>query len=362
MFVVSLFSSIASEYHFSVYGGYLLDDFMQTIGLLYLFIWSSQHKNFDMKIVFKSIIIVSCIIYIFGIIEYVTQQNIYKILGIDNLLNDYYFGNQYRDNIYRISSIFPDTLQFGYYLALMFPVFWMVIQSFHKGIYRNLALFCFVLSIPLIYFTNSRTPVFMLMISIALWVGYTKLWKTLFRSKREQYFFFISICCFSAISIFYIEDMINFISTTILGIEIHNVGGDGSFNVRASELDIIYSNVEKGHIFLGLGRINTFDIIKTTQLDALDSMWIRLFLESGILSPILFLILLITPLVRSIRSIVNSKSKAPVNIYLLMSFITFIIMTTFSSNHEMRIIFYTLLIIQMSLIKTEWPIWSGNIK
>jgi hypothetical protein len=156
--------------------------------------------------------------------------------------------------------------------------------------------------------------------------------------------------------------MVNFITTNILGVEIHSMEGDGSFNVRASELDIVYSNVEKGHIFIGLGRINTFDIIKTTQLDALDSMWIRLFLESGIFSPILFLILLITPVVRSIRNIVNSKSKAPVNIYLLMSFITFIIMTTFSSNHEMRIIFYTLLIIQMSLIKNEWPIWSGNIK
>lgn len=345
----SIISSVISNNTFSSYIGYLTDDFFQTIGVLYLFaFYYEPFNNKKLKNILKSLLIVTFLTISFGIIEILYNKNIYEIFGFSQLLNSSYHGSLYRDNIYRISSVFNDTLQFGYFIALIFPLLLLSIKIFtRKSLYYSLGLFCIILSFPIMFFISSRTSLIMYISSI-LFIISIKIFSFLSKKSLSKRIFFIILIFVVAISIFRFEKVFN-ITNDLLAIE-REVINDESIYQRSKQFEYFKNMFVNNKIFIGQGRINTYDlIINTNFLNALDSMLIRLFLESGIISSISYLILLLIPIIDIIKRIINIKHRFPPEIYLFASFIGFLVMTFFSSNQDLRILLFCLIFINIYL-------------
>jgi hypothetical protein len=348
----SIISSYTSRFDRELYEKYLLDDFFQTVGILYIFCYFHNKINPEnaIKKLLTSIIYITFIIYFIGIIELIIHRNIFSLLGVDTLLNESYIGATYRDNIYRITSVFNESLFFGYYISIIFPLLLFANRILKKRtivFYINIA--NIILSFPLLYYVNSRTSTFIFIFIIAFLITY-KIWIE-FLSKNPLVYFII-LFGFSILAIYNFDKIFNF-TNEIIGVN-RQYSTDESLRERKGQLDYISFLLKNRNIFIGQGRVNTYLLIDSTfELTSLDSMFIRYFLESGIIPVFSFLIILLLPIYNLIMQIMKRTSELNYDIFVLASFFGYFIMSIFSSNQELRIIFFYLISLYIYLIHSN---------
>jgi len=346
LFIGQVLSSIFSENSASNYLPYLVDDFFQTFGLLYFitFYFKFNEPQDQVRLILKALIYVTLVSYTFGIVEIFTKKNIFELLQIHNLFNKSFHGSILRDSLYRISSIFNDSLQFGYYICLTFPLLLMSLKLFNKKsrLYKIVRILI-VISPIMLYFVSSRTSTAMILLNVFFLITFIK-WHNLTNSRigRIVYIgiFGISIIMF----IFSFSTVFNY-TNKILGIDRDHFN-DESLHQRNLQLVYLSEIVSSKDFFWGNGRINTYQLIENTDtLLSLDSMWIRLYLEGGILSLISFLLIQLKIIQRNFKLIILFYKKNYLLVYVIASLLSFLFMSTFSSNQELRVYFYTLILL-----------------
>ncbi len=358
-------SSALSAEMMSSYLGYIVDDFLQTIGFLFIFIhfynYEAPHKEF-VKIL-KTISIITFFVSIIGIIEIATKKGIFDIIGLTEYLNRGYTGSGFREGgasgIYKISSIFNDSLQFGYYIALTTPIILLCLRIFRTTTrFYNLNIFNFLVSFLLIYNVNSRTA-FIMMIIILLLITLYYFWQLLGNSilHHKSFFLIFFISLFIAIQSF---NLIFNNANMLLGID-RVYSTDESLKARNSQVDYSLSLLSNESLFWGTGRINTFKLVEKNNLPSLDSMWIRTYLESGPIALLIIILIYIIPLVNLINNSSKKRLSPNIAIYLIAFFSAYIIMSTFSSNNEYRILFFLYITLYLYLINNKITFQSLRI-
>lgn len=344
--IFEIISSIASENKPNAYLGYLIDDIFQTIGILYMFsflYYKIEIKSFTIKFL-KIINIITLVLFFVGLLEFITKTNVYQLLGLSNSLNISYKGFHIRSQNIRVSSTFNETLLFAYYIALVLPLLFMTrkLEGFDKKL-NFINSLNILLSLILIYIVQSRTALVMYFIALLIYFTFN-FWVRLSKSIafKKVYIYIIAIGVVFSIS--YFNTIFNSVNY-FLGTHTKNYD-DNSYRERSKQLDYVNYLIKTDAIVLGKGRINTYDLIDETnnQIRALDSMWIRVFLESGAIAVIFYAIILILP----VLFIIGKKSyynNSKMNSLFFGFFLSYIYMSTFSSNQDFRIMFFLLLFI-----------------
>jgi len=353
--IIELISSYYSKYSFWVYSGYILDDFFQTVGYIIILSFYLERKYLTIRIniILKSILYVTFIASIAGVFEIITKNNIYVILGLSNELNISFFGNFYRDESLRISGTFNNSLFFGYFIALVFPLMFITLDRIRRSklvsfyIYFNI-----ILSPVLIYFISSRTATVMYAFSVGSILIYNLILKKIHTAYIKYTFFTITLTIFflSVTNFDYIFNLTN----SIIGTN-RDVYNDESLYTRDKQVDYVFKMLNLPENLLGDGRINTLELIyNTNELQSLDSYWIRLFIESGIISIILMIFIVVTPIIILIKLIVLKEGIIFREYYLLLFSISYFIMLTFSSGQELRPLFFIFLFIYTAFTNKQY--------
>ena len=315
---------------------YILDDFFSTVGLLYLFV--SNYKLF-IKYNLSNKIILSLNKFVFfcfsiAIIEIIFGVNIYILLGVDNFTNSVYFGSYYTDGISRIASIFNGTLEFSFFL-----VFSIIISLYSLRSNRNIDVTISKLNlflVPLILInTYSRSVIVIgfLVVTSNLLVNYFYNQKNKLKIMR---FILPLLFVFSIVNFLEIfNKTTNLIQERALGIHEE----DDSLRERKRQLEFFYNSIDNHGLFLGQGRVNTLRFIEITDnIYSLDSFWLKLFFESGIISVLIFIYILIKSLGVSYNQILNkSNYNRRMLIFNTIFLIALLYMCTFSINQDFRI-------------------------
>ena len=355
--IIELISSYYSKYNFWVYTGYILDDFFQTVGFIIIlsFYLDKKYLSDRTAIILKSVIYVTFIASLTGIFEILSKINIYKILGIYNELNISFFGDFYRDSFLRISGTFNQSLFFGYFIALVLPFMFIALKRFKSNkLFINLIYFNIILSPLLIYFISSRTASLMYLFSIGLILIHKLILKKI-NTIAMRFIFFLTVFMILILSVTSFNYIFN-TTNSLIGTN-RDVYNDESLNARDKQVDYVFKMSKISENFLGDGRINTFQLIyNTNYLQALDSYWIRIFIESGIIAIFFMLLVFITPIVNLIKLIIFKPGDIFKEFYLLIFIISYFIMLTFSSNQELRPLFFIYLFIYTAVTnkKLNW--------
>lgn len=338
---LELLSSLNSEYRLQSYLFYIFDDALHLIGILFLASELFRIDKFDIQVqkFYKYFIPTTLLIYVAGLIEYFVQRSFYDIIGIYSILNESYIGPAVRESIYRISGTFNESLFFAYYIgfSLTLAILGLRLKIFSSKQTIFIKIIA-VLSVVMSFLTNSRTGLVLIIIPIIYVFLIENVLKRL-NIKLIRISGIIFLITFIIITLNF-ESIFNFINV-ILG-----TGKDylSDESLRERSLQVFYFiSIFDEFFLLGNGRINTYELIRETNiLRSLDSIWIKYFLESGFISVIIFLIVLIYPLKNLWRKFKFTKFSYYKDIYgiLLVYHLQLILMYTFSSNQELRILIF----------------------
>ena len=168
-----------------------------------------------------------------------------------------------------------------------------------------------------------------------------------------KYTFFIITFTILLLSVTNFNSIFN-MTNSIIGTN-RDTYNDESLNSREKQVEYVFKMFNVSENLLGDGRINTFQLIyNTNELQALDSYWIRLFIESGIIAILFMFLVFITPILNLIKLIIFKPGDIIQEFYLFLFFASYFIMLTFSSGQELRPLFFVSLFIYVIYTNKEF--------
>lgn len=238
----------------------IIFEIIYTFGFSYiLYCWYKDEPQVAIKIIKKSIYIISIIIVLFGFIE------LFFLLGYEWAKNFLIKFTPYLHEIKmnfewwpplllpgRMRNIFPEPSQFGMYTAFAMPFLWAEILNGNKKL-LNLTLVC-IISL-FIFLTQAKTAVLLFLGELFLLTIYV-LYKRILWKKYIQIFATVIIA--SILSLWCIDNYGNnspdaliesYIDQNVIGVVNPNSGSNGArFAIMKSDI-----RIWQDHILLGVG-------------------------------------------------------------------------------------------------------------
>lgn len=337
---ISLFASINS--FLSNFPNY----FMTLVSYLLIFICYNEIKSVkDVHYIFKSFTIICTIFVLYGIVEYIMQDNIFlnyintlasekDLIGKTCYKMDYFNSTEVRFGTVRCYSFMPISISWGGLCALYF--YFLIL--FKKNIVKITGFYSFTFivaaTIFCIYTTGSRTPYVYFMIILLSFL----------LSKSNKRGRIISIVCILIIYILvsnYFSDILTSYSSK------SNVNGS-SLNMRIEQTLSVEKVISKSPFFgLGIKGYNSAFQENSDILGA-ESVWLQDLISCGIVGVILKIIFYIMLVI----TIYKNTPKA-YRINSLFIVIGWIIFQTFSTSPGLTESYFMLFI---SVILKIWKI------
>ena len=287
--LVKLLSSINSDFSFSEYIPYVIDDLFQTIGLFIIFsaFLNRTDSILQIKRILQSLSILMLISFIFGIVEIAFNKSIYELSGLTELLNERYIGSYYRGTEFRIGSIFANTLLFGYNVVIFTPLLFFHKKMTDKNSLNDYINKILIIVTPLILLgMQSRTCISAYIVFIGIYFSF-KYWNKITELKDKKVVYWLLVLTIFSVTINYSAEIFNF-ANWVLGVST-NAKNDSSLGTRLYQYTFIRNFIENHGFLFGVARINTLKLMDSLDFIAMDSTWIKLFFEGGILAVIVYL-------------------------------------------------------------------------
>lgn len=276
-------------------------------------IWKLVKEKKDFTFFIKGITVVFVIAGLYGIYESLTHSNPLanyeiSIAGDSERVLDWTYDNDFRG--YRIKSIFLHSIGGGMNFVLYFLLIIYSFVYYKKIIPINyfICIFIAILSLIGAYLCNSRGPILFLLI------GFLPILN--FKKKRT-----LQITLFSFIALFIVillnpninlDSLISIFSSTAQ----EKVGGS-TLEMRLSQISAGFA-IMKEHILFGIGLKGSTYFHNQSLIDLLlgmESMWLRIMVEQGILGVIANLFFIYTVIVK-----LAYKEKNALVFFLSLSF------------------------------------------
>lgn len=315
---------------------YVIDDFFSTIGLLYLFV--INHHLFISKNISEIIILslnkLVLLCFLFGCLEIIIGDNIYSLLQLKNFTNSIYAGSHSFEGFNRISSVFNGTLEFTFFIAFGIIISFYSLNS-DRNIDVNISRLNLFLAPLIMINTFSRLGLVLCILIVTIYFSL----KFFYNHKNVLKIFRLLFLFLLVISFFNFTNIFNGITNQITGRTLEKFEEDSSLRERNRQLDYFLNSINKNKSFIGQGRINTLRFIeKSESIYSLDSFWLKLFFESGIISAVIFLFVMIKLLNKSFSQILRkSHFNRRIHILNTIFLICLIFMMTFSVTQDFKI-------------------------
>lgn len=246
--------------------------------------------------------IASVIIFIFGVFELIYGKVVFEdLVGISSKYTSNALSINFRDG-HRVKSIFGNTLGLAQFLTILLP-FLMFSASSKTTIYLKIFYITTILfSLFLIYKTESRASILIIIILILVWF-FIKMIKYFNSSKTiAKYIIFLIIPAFI---IFLSFELFNIFSNLVIG---KNTLEMTSMIVRVVQLQKGIPLVVNNYL-LGYGPGNAASILNVgdANLPTIDNYYLSLSLESGIVSLLIFIIILLLFLKKTFNYMSNTS-------------------------------------------------------
>ena len=261
---------------------------------LFKIIWKK-----DFLFLIKGISIVFLIAGVFGIYEFFIQANPYNdyIISIagdnpDKILS-WIYDTDNSDRGYRVRSIFVHPIGGGMNFGLFFLVVFYLYVFFRKQMdlkYKYLILIA-TISMFCMFAANSRGPVMFTMIGLF----------PFFMAKNKYKFQFV---LFAILSIFLVHQLKPELFNNLFSIfdtKLQNEYSGSNFNMRIEQLSAALQ-ILSNHPFFGIGikGLSYYsNQLVVSQLLSLESMWLWIIVEQGIVGIIVTLYLIYTLIVKN---------------------------------------------------------------
>lgn len=334
--IISVISQIQSQIANISDWLYIVDDFFSTIGLFYLFV-SNYHlfinKNLSDRIILS---LNKFVLFCFSIsyIEVFFGTNIYKLLKLDGFTNAVYFGSYFTNGISRIASIFNGTLEFSFFIGFALIISLYCLKS-NRKIDVNISKLNLFLA-PLIFInTYSRSIIIIGLLIFSSHFLINRFYNQKNKLKIIGFIFPLVL----VLSSFNFNEIFHKTTNLIEERSLGTYDEDDSLRERKRQLEFFYDSIDNHGLFLGQGRINTLRFISISDnIYSLDSFWLKLFFESGIISVLIFVFIILRPLIFSFNQILNkSNYNRRMLTFNTIFLIALFFMCTFSLNQDFRI-------------------------
>lgn len=318
----------------------IIDDFVQTVVPIIIVASIFQPTKKYLHKILKLLLSAISLIYLIAVLEIFIQKPILTFI-VPNFTISEDEKSFFRSGTLRIISVFSSSLKLGYFTTFSIPILFLSILEFNKNKkLKRLCIILIVLTIPINISTGSRNAIFGMLLIFAFIFLYQFLKPIKNRNFKSVYFYLIiAISLFAGIFLF--EVIFTYISNDVLGLQT-SVYEDGSFKSRSIQYTQFFDFLTKERLFIGFGRLRTIELIENIRgLPALDSYWLRLAFESGIIVPIILMSFFITLILRLIRLSFKYESK---ELYLLTGFfIAYLNYLTFNATITLRIILFIIM-------------------
>ncbi len=344
IFIFQLLSSVLSDVEANQYVLYLVDDFFQTIGLLYIvsFVVWVMRKNSGTIILMYSLSLYLSILLMTAFVELMFQKNILQMLGLLSEVSENYKYEAYKGSNYRVSSVIGSPLGFGFSIVLIYPTcLYLYYENVLSDFKRHLNIFNVLMSPILLYYTYSRTSlfVFFILIFFVFALYYMDNEKNNYILKYLLGFFFLLLSIGMISNFANIFDIVNAIANTGETYET-----DSSLRARSLQYNHLIHLIESGEYWFGYGRVNTMNLIERIdqyyKMLSLDSLYLKYFFEGGLIPMLTYFAIVFFTIVRIWFSRLYLFDK-----YMLISFISYFMISVFSSSTDPRLIFIILLVV-----------------
>lgn len=265
--------------------GYLINYFFENILILFL-VWHYFNDEATFFKVLKIIIVVSLIVNIYGIFNFISNTNPfidYFESSSHRKLISIYDEIEYRFGFNRAQSTFNHPMVYGAYNVFIFMLSLAVfLQKKNKLNYNILAM---VLAIIGIFITNSRSPIIFLFISTA----YFFMISNIIRKKVFQLLpLMVLISTVLYITVPFVGDLIN-------GILNPDSAGGSTLDMRVVQFfaSLYYFNQFPLSGF-GLGKVRELNLTRIdTELHGIESFLFQIMIDGGIVGIIAYSILFV---------------------------------------------------------------------
>lgn len=346
MWLFQLLSSINSSYSFNEYVYYHIDDFFQTIGVLLIVsvLFVSYTNNKSLLYLMIPMVLFLFVLNVSSLFELVANKNIFEALGLLNYLPDSYKYEYIKgiDEKRRLSGLVGNPLHLGYFILMIYPYcIYLVKEKIIKSKIKYLVYINIIISPIILYFTYSRVAIFAFFVVfiVSLFLYFDGLVNMSKWQKVLLLMFSMMLVIMSVRYMSVIFDFTNYILQTGFAYE-----DDRSLWARSLQVEHVISLFEKGDVLFGMGRVNTLklldDINRYNYVFSLDSFFLRLFYEGGVIPMIVYFMINVIIVV-----FVLYKKRKKIEDYALLSLVSYFITATFSANTETRLIFIVTIVV-----------------
>lgn len=310
----------------------------------YLFVyilWRVLRNERDIQFVLKGFSFVFFFLLFYGVFEKITGTNPiydYQIALNQNAANVINWVSSERLEMSRVRSAIIHPIGFGILLAGFFNLYVFLITRYRYIWHppRIITILFLTLSIVVIFFTNSRSPL------IFLFIGFIPL---LNPRKKSTYGILFTLLLLGIVGFNfirpYIANFLSLLSPFFNNISTPDLGGS-SLEMREMQFATAFEAVKNILLFgLGIESVNSIVIVKYPNLLGLESIWLWLLIERGIVGVISHIYLLIS---------VFRSGKGTAKYFVYFFTIAWFVTTTVTSTPGVSIsFFFTMIIIVLKM-------------
>jgi hypothetical protein len=263
----------------------------------------------SLKTLFLVLLIIAIIAEVFGLVEWVYQQNI--LANYVNPVSEHaemVLAGNTREGIYRITSTFNNPLSFAEYLVMMMPVGLYLLFNGQSMKIRLVAFMQIILAFPCLYFTQSRAS-FVLATLIVLLIPLPKLWISI-KNPAKWGLALLILSTLVTIASSQSDTILQFIISASTPEEIESTA------VRAYQLTEGIPAVMQSPI-TGYGLLQGVNFVQ--PLKAIDNYYLSVALETGVTG--LFLLILMQSWVLVLSCHLRNPDYPYAHIYFTASFL-----------------------------------------
>ena len=316
---------------------YVLDDFFSTVGLFYLFAgnyYFFKRENLGSILIFalNRLVLLS---FSVGYVEVILGKSIYAIAGLNGMLNKVYFGSYTVDGTTRIASLFNGTLEFAFFIGFAIIISMYSLKS-ARVLDVRIAKLNLLLAPLLVVNTYSRS---LIGLCVLILLCYAVL-NNVRMSRAKLVLFWISVPFVLVLVVSSFNDIFYAASNIFDTRSIDLVTEDSSYRERSRQVDFLVNSIADNGFFLGQGRMNTLRYISLSKnIYSLDSFWIKIWLESGLIAVLLFVVLMLNGINVNFKGLINrSQNKHGIAVFNVTFLVGMLYMSTFSVNQDFRIL------------------------